>query len=326
MIALVTGATGFVGRHLVERLQAEGYRVRCLVRSVSRPHWLRSADVEIVRADCTRSETLADAVRGADLVFHAASVTWAPRRAAYFQTNAVGTHNLLQACAAHAPSLKRFVFVSSQAAAGPSPADRGLNESDVARPISAYGESKLLAERHVSAFRDRFPCVIARPSAVYGPRDNNFLPYLRLAKRGLLLEFGAGDRVVSLCHVQDLVAGLLAAVDGQGPSGSVYFLADPQPYGWRDVERTVCRALGVDARRLVMPKWSVQALAAVGQVYGAIANRPVQLNAVRVAELLAKTWVCDVTKAQQELGFESRTEMAEGLPQLIRWYQQQHWL
>ncbi len=323
----MTGGTGFVGSHLVDEFLRAGHRVRCLVRSKRRLGWLEGKNVELAVGDCTRLDTLASAVEDAEFVVHAAAATWAARRSDYFLINTAGTHNLLTVCAAHATALRRFVFVSSQAAAGPARhARRGLTERDPPRPISAYGESKLLAEYYVRSERDRIPSVILRPSAVYGPRDRNFLPYIRMAKRGFLVEFGRGRRVASLCQVRDLSSAVVAATQRVVESGAVYFLADVEPYAWSDVERAVCAALGIDARHLIMPQWCLRAAATVGQVFGSVANRPVRINAERAAELLEKNWVCEVGRAVTELGFAPRTVLPKGIQELVRWYQQQHWL
>ncbi len=327
MVTLVTGATGFVGSHLVDAFLRAGHRVRCLVRSPTRLGWLEGKDIELAVGDCTRPETLAPAVVDAEIVVHAAAVTWAARRSDYFRVNASGTYHLLTACGEHARALRRFVFISSQAAAGPAAdPDRGVTERDPPRPLSAYGESKLLAERHVASLRDRIPSVILRPSAVYGPRDGNFLPYVRMAKRGFLLEFGRVPRTVSLCQVEDLARTVVNAAQSSAAAGAVYFLADQRPYAWSEVERAVCAALGIDARHLIVPKWCLRTAAALGQVYGSVAKRPVRLNAARAAELLEKNWVCDVGKAMSELGYAPQTALPQGMQQLVRWYQQQHWL
>lgn len=315
-----------MGSHLVDGFLQAGYDVRCLVRAKSRPGWLADKAVELLEGDCTQPDTLVAAVRDVDMVVHAAGVTWAAKRSRYFRVNAVGTHNLLMACAEHASNLGRFIFISSQAAAGPARNGRALTERDVPRPISPYGESKLLAENHVVAYKGRFPCIILRPSAVYGPRDRNFLPYVRMVKRGFLIELGSGQRVVSLCHVQDLVNCALAAADSQVPSGSVYFVADADSYAWREVEQGICSALDVTTRRLTLPTWCLPVFGAVGQLYGLVTDRPVRINTARAAELMEKRWICDVTNMTKELGFRSSTELARGLQQLVRWYQEQYWL
>ena len=198
-----------------------------------------------------------------------AGVMWASRESEFFAHNVEGTRNLLAACSAHTPALKRFVLVSSQAAAGPGPSARPRLESDEPAPITPYGASKLEAERVTSGYIKHFPVVIVRPCAVYGPRDTGFLDYFRVVRRGFLVEFGSGEnRQVSLCHVSDVVAGLIRAADSQAASGSVYFLADSEPYPWREVESMIEQAMGISARRLVIPAGLLMLLGTLGQMYG----------------------------------------------------------
>jgi len=318
---LVTGGTGFIGSHLVEQLIGEGHDVRCLVRDPARPGWLAGREVELVQGDCTVPDSLARAVAGVRRVYHLAGVTFARNFEAYFQHNAGGTLNLLRACADL--GLDRFVLVSSHAAAGPG---QSVTEIDSPRPLTAYGASKLAAEYHVHQAAGRLPTVILRPSAVYGPRDRAFLEYFRLAKRGILIEFAPKQRTVSLSHVRDLVSGIVLVADGQVRSGSAYFLADPRPYDWREVEETVCASLGIHARRLRVPGVIVGIASRLANGYAAITGKEAVLNAERVAELMEPNWVCDVSRIQDELGFAPKTTLKQGLFETLRWYEQQGWL
>ncbi len=324
MKVLVTGGTGFVGSHLVEALVGVGHDVRCLVRNPTCLRWLAGSRAEIVEGDCTVPDSLPRAVAGVERVFHLAGATWAASAAEFHRHNADATRNLLVAAAAAA--VARFLLVSSQAAAGPAMTARPVSETDPARPITPYGDSKLAAERHAFRYRDRLAVTIVRPSAVYGPRDRAFLPYFRLVRRGFLVEFGPGERTVSLCHVSDLVRGLIQAADSQSASGSVYFVADSEPYPWRRVESEICAALGVDAKRVVVPEWLLRSGGALGQAYSAITRRGVLLNRARVAEIVAKRWACDTSRARRELGFTPNMTLHDGLRQAVRWYEQQQWI
>jgi nucleoside-diphosphate-sugar epimerase len=200
---LVTGGTGFIGSHLVEALVGRGERVRCLVRTSRNLRWLEGLDVDIVEGDCTRAETLSPALQSVDRVIHAAGATFAPTRAAFFHHNAAATRNLVDACLAC--EVEKLVMVSSQAAAGPGTRGRPAREGDPPNPLTVYGESKVAAERYCLDAANRLSVGILRPSAVYGPRDTAFLPYFRMAKRGILIEFGTGEREISLCFVNDLI-------------------------------------------------------------------------------------------------------------------------
>lgn len=325
MTTLVTGGTGFIGSHLVEALVARGEAVRCLVRSPRRRRWLAGLDVEWVTGDCTKPDTLGPAVAGVKRVIHLAGTTFAPSEAAFFNYNAVGTRNLVDACLA-AGGVERFVMVSSQAAAGPGTRDKPARETDPPRPLTPYGRSKLAAERHCLDAADRLSVQVLRPSAVYGPRDTAFLPYFRLVKRGFLLEFGPGEREISLCFVDDLVEGIVTVADSHLVSGSVYFIADSEPCSWDCVENLLCAHWGLRGRRITVPGAVLKTAGVVGQVYGALTRTAVPINRARAAELLEKHWVCDTTAAQRDLGFSPGINLENGLQKAVRWYELNNWL
>lgn len=325
--ALVTGGSGFIGSHLVEALLSRGMEVRCLVRSQHNLRWLDGAEVELIEGDCTVHDTLDAAVKGVDLVFHAAGALWAPRESDFFLHNVRGTQNLLDACKRSCPGLRRFVQLSSQAAAGPSSGGMLKSETDPPEPITPYGASKLAAEKAVLAHQEHFPVVILRPCAVYGPRDTGFLAYFRVVQRGFLVEFGAGEgRTASLCHVSDVVRGVINAADSQVASGSVYFLANSEPYSWCEVENTLVRLLGVKAQRLKIPASMLILLGTLGQVYGRITGKSVMLNRARVAELMARHWGCDTSRARRDFDFTPEINLNDGLLDVIRWYKKEQWL
>lgn len=327
MRVLVTGGTGFIGSHLVDALLSAELEVRCLVRSREKLRWLKGADVEVVEGDCTAGDTLDAAVKDVDLVFHAAGTLWAAREADYVRHNVQGTRNLLDACKRSCAGLRRFVYVSSQAASGPSTTGKLRSESDPAEPITPYGTSKLAAETAVLAYRAYFPVVIVRPCAVYGPRDTGFLAYLRVVQRGFLVEFGSvEERTASLCHVHDIVRGMIDAAHSQVASGSVYFLANAEPYSWHEVENMLQRVMGVEAKRLKIPGWILVLLGTLGQVYGRITGKSVMLNRARIAELMAQHWGCDASRARRELDFTPEINLNDGLLDVIRWYKKEQWL
>jgi dihydroflavonol-4-reductase len=210
VMILVTGGTGFIGSHLVERLVAQGRPLRCLVR---RPHGRQpAAAVELAHGDLESGAGLAEALRGVDTVIHLAGVTKARTAADYDRGNAVATANLLRA-AGHLDQIGRFVHVSSLAAAGPSPADRPLTETDEPHPVSHYGRSKLAGEQAVRQSPVAERSVIVRPPVVYGPRDRDVLQVLRTVARGWMAQIGAAPRRFSHIYVGDLVDGLIAAAD-----------------------------------------------------------------------------------------------------------------
>ena len=211
MTTLVTGASGFIGSHLVEALLARGARVRVLLRKSSSREWLSGLQIESVIGDLFSPAPLREAVRDVDYIYHSAGVTKARTPAEYFKGNTLGTKNLLAAVREINPGLKRFVQISSQAAVGPSPSSTPIDETVVAHPITNYGRSKWAAEEECHAQASAFPITIVRPPVVFGPRDKDVFEFFRTVSRGLQPMVGFSDKQVSMVHVADLVRGFILA-------------------------------------------------------------------------------------------------------------------
>ncbi len=323
---LVTGGTGFVGSHLTELLIAGGFEVTCLVRDRQRLRWLQGRKVRIVQGDCSRPETLPDAVQDASIVYHVAGVTKAYRTGDYYAVNQVGTRNLLTACSRYASGLGRFVLVSSLAAAGPSSPDRPAKETDRPHPVSDYGKSKLLAEEEALSFRDRFPVTVLRPSAVYGPRDTDVFELFRWASKGFLLDVGGGERFMNWCHVRDVVEALLLAGAAKVPSGSIYFVAEDRIYSSTDFRQTLLRSGGVSARQISVPAWAGYLIGAFSELAGRIRGRATIMNRQKVREAVERSWTCDLERSRVDLGFQARIPLEQGLAQTWSWYRENGWL
>ena len=326
MKALVTGATGFIGSHLVEALLDKNVEVRCLVRPDSNRRWLPDRRVEFLTGDCRNPDSLPAAVSGVDCVYHLAGVVRARGYEDYFLTNSVGTRNLLQACLRHNPGLGRFVLVSSQAAAGPSPDGQPVKETDVARPISAYGWSKLLAEKEVLEKKNDLPVVVVRPSPVYGPRDRDFHSLFKMIKLGLRPVIGREERYIHLTYVQDVVEGIRLAARKEHICGGVYFLADDCSYNWGEIGQVLGEAFNRKTRQLTIPKSISWIIARVAELWAALLRRPATLNREKRREMLARWWLCDTSRARRELGFQAGHPLPLGARSTLRWYRDNGWL
>ncbi|MDT8325367.1 MAG: NAD(P)-dependent oxidoreductase, partial [Bacteroidota bacterium] len=222
----ITGATGFIGSHLADRMLAAGHEVRALVRASSNLRWLEGKDVQLVRGDIRDADTLEDFVRDADYIYHIAGVVKARDRAGYFEGNVTATENMLRAAKQFAPGLRRFLYVSSQTAAGPSRSlERPVREEDEALPITTYGESKIAAEKAVRAVGDALPWTIVRPPAMYGPRDTEIFIYFQAIARRLNSMIGYDEKRLSLLHAHDLVRGMVLAAEADNSVGETYFIS-----------------------------------------------------------------------------------------------------
>jgi nucleoside-diphosphate-sugar epimerase len=323
---LVTGANGFVGSHLVEGLLERGYQVRCLVRPTSDLTFVRHLPVEWAYGDVTRDEGLEAACDGVDAVCHLAGVTKARDRETYFQVNAEGTRRLLAACERAAPRLRRFVYVSSLAAAGPSPDGRPIDESCSPNPQTFYGKSKLRAEEHCRDFAARLPLVVLRPAAVYGPRERDIFFYFQTVHRGVKLLLGRGPRRASFIFVGDLVSLALRVLEAERAVGETYFVAEERPYDWQEVSELVASALDKRAVRIVLPEGLLPLIAAAAGIQARITGRPALLNDQKLIELRRRYWVCTTEKARRELGFEAQVDLETGIDLTAAWYRENGWL
>jgi len=321
---LVTGATGFIGSHLVERLVAEDRPVRCLVRRASTAGSL-PRDAELALGDLETGAGLTEALRGVDSVIHLAGITKARTAADYDRGNAIATANLLRA-AGHLDNVDRIVHVSSLAAAGPSPADRPLTETDEARPVSHYGRSKLAGEQAVRQSPLAERTVIVRPPVVYGPRDRDVLQMLRTVARGWMAQIGVAPRRFSHIYVGDLVDGLIAAAEREGVGGRIYYVAHPRPASWDEFGNTAARLMGRHARTLAIPEKAAYALGWCAERWAGWSGKPGILSRDKVTEACCAGWVCDPGRARRELGFCAQTGLEDGLRRTLDWYKEAGWL
>jgi dihydroflavonol-4-reductase len=314
---LVTGGTGFIGGHLLEKLGAAGEPVRCLLRRD--PQRPLPPGVEAVRGDLLAPHGLEAALRGADTVIHLAGVTKALRPADYYAGNLRATQNL--AVALQGRSI-RLVHVSSMAAAGPG---KALGEDAEPRPVSHYGCSKLEAERVVRALLP--DAVIVRPPVVYGPRDTDVYQILRSAAKGVTVEISGPERWFSAIYVKDLVDGLWEAARNPRAAGRTYYLAHPRPFAWGELAATAARIMGRRPPRVIrVPYAAAWAVGWCAETWARISRRPGIMSRDKIAEARCASWTCDVRRASAELGFEARVTLEAGLEQTLAWYREAGWL
>ncbi len=315
---LVTGATGFIGGHLVAKLAAAGEPVRCLVRRAI-PPGLLPPSAEIALADLGSGRGVEEALRGVDTVIHLAGVTKALRAADYYAGNAHASGTLARAVAGRQV---RFVHVSSLAAAGPG---EMIDEAREPRPVSEYGKSKLAAERIV---RDALPgAAIVRPPVVYGPKDDGVFQMLKPVARGRTVEIAGGDRMFSAIFVGDLVEGLLVAARDPRAEGRTYFMAHRQPASWRELFAAAARAMGKQPPKVYrVPLSAAWTIAVCLEGWGRLRRRPSIVSRDKILEARQPSWTCDPKRAREELGFEAQTGLEEGLAVTLAWYKEAGWL
>jgi len=327
MKVLVTGASGFLGSHIAEGLAAAGHQVRVLVRRTSSREFLQGFAHEEAIGDVTAPEVLRDAVSGVDAVVHAAGLVKARREAEFVAVNRLGTANLLSAIDAAAPGLKRFVYISSLAAEGPSEDGRPRPAGAAPRPLTAYGRTKLAGEELTRAARVADRAVIFRMPVIYGPRDPALLPFFRLARRRVAPLLMGGRNRISIVYVEDAARAVAEATTAEAAvAGKTYYPEDGHVYSWRDLLSAVEEAVGRRAVRISAPRWAFSAAALASEAFGRIAARAVPLTREKVREMAQPYWVCSHESLQRDLGWSPRVAIREGTKTTGEWYRARGWL
>ncbi len=340
---LVTGATGFIGTHLVRRLRDVGDEVVCLVRPTSDRSSLDSLGVTFVDGDVTDPESLRRAIEGCDVVYHVAGLTMALAASEFHRVNESGARNIAAACAAR-PTPPVLVSVSSIAAAGPTKNGRPCVESDAPIPVSQYGRSKLAGERAVAEFADRVPITIVRPPIVFGEGDRSSLPVFASVQRfGVHLSPLWRPRPFSFIHAADLATALVASArsgrrigdrDLPSPDGcdversaGVYFAAADEIVTYAEFGRRVGRALGV-ARTTVIPNAApaVWLGALASEIVAHLRRRPMIFNFDKAREAVAGAWACSSEALQRDTSWRPAKPLDERLAETAQWYHGRGWL
>ncbi|MFC2062058.1 NAD-dependent epimerase/dehydratase family protein [Elusimicrobiota bacterium] len=298
---LVTGANGFIGSHLVDKLIKQGFSVKCMVRKTSNLRWIDKCLVDCVCADMCDSGSLEEAVKDVDYIYHLGGTVRMVNSHRFYEINSTGTKNLVEAVKKKNPGIKKFVYVSTLAA----------GDAQGKEPVSHYGKSKREAEEWVKELE---VYSIVRPTGVYGPRDTDFLRLFKMAIKGIFIKpRKSGD--LSFIHVNDCVEGILNA-----GTGKVSFLSDGSRYSWDEVMKVLENILEKKIRCVVIPLTLIKVMGLIGTVFSKVTGTPVLLNMDKVKEINAGDWVVTDTSVKAEYHLES------GLRDTYRWYREAGWL
>lgn len=326
--AFVTGGTGFIGSHLVERLLEMGFReVRCLVRQQLK--WLEDKPIVRIAGDLFDEEALHAGCREVDFVFHVAGATGTRERMgsdAFLQTNAAATERLIDAARITAPRLKKLLATSSLAVIGACESTVADEDAPM-QPVSHYGRSKAEMERILARYFEYIPIVIVRPSSVYGPRERDIFQFFRSFARGFAPVAGPPRRKeLSFVHVRDLVDGLCLAAFSEATAGKTYFLGGPEIYSWQQIIDATGRAMNRNALTLRIPARLFPAagrfLSWTGKLFGA----RLPLDAGKGREIAYACKACTHDRARADFGYKPGVSLDQGIAETIEWYRSEGWL
>ena len=326
LTAVVTGASGFVGSHLVDYLVEKNYKVRCIVRKTSSLKWLKGKDVEIHICELTDKEGLRKIFDGADYIYHVAGVVKSKKPEGYFKGNVDTTRTLLEAALEFKDNIKRFLVVSSQTSSGPSPLNNPLTEEDPCKPITTYGRSKLAQEELAKSFMDKLPITICKVAAVYGERDTEIFIFFKTFSKGLMTSIGLHDKQVSLLHVADVVRGLYLSATSEKAIGKSYFITSEKYYTWKEVGDVTSKVMNKKPIKVKVPHFLVYIIAAIAQFFSLFSSKAATLNIEKGKVITRPAWISDYRKAYKDFGFKQEISLEEGIRRTVEWYKQKKWL
>lgn len=326
MKVLLTGASGFVGSHIVDRLRARATPTVALLRPTSDKRFLQDQlpSMEIRNGALDEPATLDNALRDVTHVVHCAGLVKARQSADFYRINQVGTRNLIEAINRTGGAVDRLVHISSLSANGPTTESRPARETDPPHPVSEYGKSKLAAELEI---RERFRAAytILRPPGVYGPRDYAFLAMFKAVNRHLR-PCPTAKQALSLVYVKDLAEAAVTCLDHPATAGQTYFVAGREVVHPGLMSSEIASQSGRRTIPVPVPRLVVWAMCLGQEIVSRLSGRAMLLNLGKYVELSAPGWVCDPSKLEQQAGFRCRTSLRDGIAATLKWYRDNGWL
>ena len=330
MKILITGASGFIGSFIVEEALRQGFETWAVVRKSSSRSFLQDERIHFIELNLSSEEQLKEQLKEHqfDYVVHAAGVTKCLHKEDFFRINTEGTKNLVRALIALQMPLKRFVYISSLSIMGAIREEQPyqeIRESDKAQPNTAYGKSKIEAEEWLDTVKG-LPYVILRPTGVYGPRERDYFMMAKSIQAHTDFAVGFKQQDITFVYVTDVVQAVFLALE-KGQTGRRYFLSDGEVYQSSTFSDLVRKELGNPWWiRITAPIWLLRVITFCGEYIGHMTGKVTALNNDKYYIMRQRNWRCDIEPARQELGYEPKVKLAEGVHRSIQWYKENGWL
>lgn len=328
---LITGASGFIGSFIVKEALHREMEVWAAVRPTSSKRYLQDNRIHFIELDFGSKETLKRQLDGHrfDYVVHAAGVTKCLDKADFKRINTDGTRHLVDALIELGMPLKRFVYLSSLSVYGAIHERmpyQDITENDSPHPNTAYGKSKLEAERYLDSIGNDFPYIILRPTGVYGPRERDYFLMAQSINRHVDFAVGFSRQDITFVYVLDVVQAVFLAFD-RGMSGRKYFLTDGEVYRSADFSNLLKKEMGIGwMLRIVAPVWLLRIVTFFGERISRLTHKPIALNDDKYNILRQRNWRCDIEPTVDELGYHPHYKLAQGVKLTVKWYKRHRWL
>ena len=330
MKILITGASGFIGSFIVEEALKRGFETWAAIRKSSSKEWLQDERIRFIELNLSSKAQLVEQLRGQDFdyVVHAAGVTKCLNKADFHRINTEGTKNLVEALIEVEMPLKRFVFVSSLSIFGAIKEQQpyeAIRESDTPQPNTEYGRSKLAAEQYLEK-KKGLPYIILRPTGVYGPREKDYFIMAKNIQQHSDFAVGYKRQDITFVYVKDVVQAVFLALE-KGEDGRKYFLSDGEVYQSATFSNLIHEALGRPWWiRITAPVWVLRIVTFFGEYIGRMTGKVTALNNDKYNILKQRNWRCDIQPAIDELGYQPKYKLKQGVEETIKWYKDNKWL
>ena len=324
--ALVTGANGFIGSHLVDSLISLGCKVHCIVRKTSNLRWIQLKEVKLHFVDLSDSSFKIPELHNIDYIFHCAGLTKAKNREEYFDINARVCETLYEQCLQFGERIKGIVHLSSLAASGPCKNGILVNEESFLNPITYYGKSKKAGEEIALKYSENLPIKILRPPVVYGPREENLFNFFKMLKKGWALQIGETPKKLSLIYVADLIQAMMKACSKSPTKNKIYFITDGEFYSWEDITKSATDKMSVSARVLKIPEGILSLIGIIFELLAVFSSKPALFDRQRMIDIRQSSWTASSEKFFCDFGFNPKFSLTAGLADTLDWYYREKWL
>lgn len=330
MKILITGASGFIGSFIAEEALKRGMETWAAVRGSSSTKYLADPRINLIKLDLDSEKQMRDALASHkfDFVVHAAGVTKCIDPNDFFRVNTEGTKNLVRALLSLEMPIKKFVYLSSLSIFGPARENMPYSEitdNDTPVPNTAYGQSKLAAENFLKE-QQSLPYVILRPTGVYGPRERDYFMMAKSIKNHIDFSVGYRPQILTFVYVDDVVRAVFLAIE-RGHVGGRYFLTDGRSYSSQMFSDLLKKHLGVGLLlRIKAPLAVLRAVTFIGERYSRITRKITALNDDKYNIMRQRNWLCDISPAREELGYNPTVELEEGVRRSVEWYKKNKWI
>lgn len=331
---LITGASGFIGSFIVEEALNRGYTTYAGVRRSSSKRYLQDNRILFFEIDFSTKESIYAAlaqfkneVGAFDYIIHCAGVTKSLNKQEFIEVNYMQTKNFVDTLIELDMVPQQFLYISTLSVYGPIHEDtyQPISESDKRNPNTAYGLSKLKSEQYLESIGE-FPYVIFRPTGVYGPREGDYFLMFKSIKQHIDFSVGYKRQDITFVYVKDLVQALFLAID-KGVSRRAYQISDGETYSSRAFSDLIQAELGNPfVIHIKSPLFLLKIISLCAEFIAGLANKPSTLNGDKYKIMKQRNWRCDISPAIQELGYQPKYLLAQGVKEAAEWYKKEKWL